>query len=79
MAQRQLGPGTLTLRAMLSLEPATVTKRRFPEIFQLGETAFGNPIVDAQHPHDFLMELAALYDLKIGKNGLLIFLRGPPG
>ncbi len=79
MAQRPLGPGALTLRAMLSLEPATVTKRRFPELFQLGETAFGKPIVDGQHPHDFFMELAALYDLRIGKNGLLSFYAAPMG
>ena len=43
MAQRNLGPGQLTLRTMLSLEPATVTDRRYPELFQLGETAFGKP------------------------------------
>ena len=41
MAQRELGRGTFTARAMLSLEPATVTRRRYPEIFQLGETAYG--------------------------------------
>ena len=58
MAQRELGPGELTLRAMLSLEPATVTGRQYPLLFQQGETAYGNPIVDGQHPHDFFMELA---------------------
>src|SRR5437868_15070021 len=59
MAQRQLGKGTLTLRAMLSFEPGTVSKRRYPELFQQGETAFGRVVVDGQHPHDFFMELAA--------------------
>ena len=39
MAQRKLGNGTLTLRAMLSLEPATVSRQRYPELFQQGETA----------------------------------------
>ncbi|HEV2178631.1 MAG TPA: hypothetical protein VGW33_15700 [Terriglobia bacterium] len=73
MAQRQLGPGTLTLRAMLSPEPATVTGRRFPELLQQGETAFGNPITDGQHPHDLFMELAAIYDLKAGENTLVSF------
>jgi len=66
MAQHQLGPGTFTARMMFSLEPGTVTKRSYPEPFQQGETAFGKPIVDGQHPHDFIMELAALYDLKLG-------------
>jgi hypothetical protein len=79
MAQRQLGPGTLTARVMLSLEPGTVTNRYYPELFQQGETAFGKPIVDGQHPHDFIMELAALYDLKLGENGLLSFYFAPVG
>jgi len=35
-----------------------------------GELGFGQPIVNAQHPHDFIMELAALYDLKFGQNGM---------
>ena len=65
MAQRELGPGIFTVRAMVSLEPATVTGRRYPLLFQQGETAFGRPIADGQHPHDFIMELAALYDLKL--------------
>jgi hypothetical protein len=79
MAQRPLGPGHLTLRAMVSLEPATVTHRFYPELFQQGETAFGNPINDGQHPHDFFMELSALYDLKLGHNALLSFYAAPVG
>jgi hypothetical protein len=79
MAQRPLAHGTLTLRAMLSLDPATVTDRRYPELFQQGETAFGRPINDGQHPHDFFMELAALYDLKLGEHGLLSFYAAPVG
>jgi len=79
MAQRQLGSGLLTLRAMFSLEPATVTQRFYPELFQQGETAFARPINDGQHPHDFFMELAALYDLKLGKNTLLSFYAAPVG
>jgi hypothetical protein len=79
MAQRPLGPGVFTARAMLSLEPATVTARQYPLLFQQGESAFGKPIVDGQHPHDFFMEIAALYDLKLGKNGLLSFYAAPIG
>jgi len=79
MAQRELGPGTFTARVMLSLDPATITGRRYPELFQLGETAFGRPIVDGQHPHDFFMELAMLYDLKLGENTLLSFYAAPVG
>lgn len=79
MAQRDLGPGTLTLRGMFSLEPATITDRQYPELFQTGETAYGKPIVDGQHPHNFFMELAALYDWKIGTNSLVSFYAAPVG
>jgi hypothetical protein len=79
MAQRRLGPGILTLRTMLSLEPATITGRQYPLLFQQGETAYGNPIVDGQHPHNFLMELAALYDWKLGAKTLLTFYAAPVG
>src|ERR1700687_5911509 len=79
MAQREAGPGVFTVRAMLSLEPATVTDRRYPLLFQQGETAFGVPIADGQHPHDFIMELAALYDLKLGDMTLLSAYFAPMG
>ena len=79
MAQRKIGPGTLTLRTMLSLEPGTVTHRYYPELFQQGETAFGKPIVDGQHPHDLFMEIGALYDLKLGQQTLLSFYFAPMG
>lgn len=79
MAQRKLGPGVFTTRAMLSLEPATVSNERYPLLFQQGETAFGVPIADGQHPHNFIMELAVLYDLKIGENSLLSFYFAPTG
>jgi hypothetical protein len=79
MAQRSAGPGVFTARAMLSLEPATVSKRQYPLLFQQGETAYGRPIVDGQHPHNLFMEIAALYDLKLGKDGLLSFYAAPIG
>jgi hypothetical protein len=79
MAQRPLGPGVFSARAMLSLEPATITGRQYPLLFQQGETAFGKPISDGQHPHNFFMEIAALYDLKLSKNALLSFYAAPMG
>ena len=79
MAQHGLGRGQLTLRAMFSLEPATVTSERYPLLFQQGETAYGLPISDGQHPHDFFMELAALYDLPLGKRRLLSLYLAPEG
>lgn len=79
MAERATGPGQLTLRAMFSLEPATVTNERYPLLFQQGETAYGVPIVDGQHPHNLFMELAALYDLPLGERGLLSLYLAPVG
>jgi hypothetical protein len=79
MAERELGSGQLTLRAMFSLEPATISARRYPLLFQQGETAFGRPIADGQHPHDLFMELAALYDLRLGSHTLVSAYLAPIG
>ena len=79
MAQRRLGRGNLTAKTMLSFEPATVSRQRYPELFQEGETAFGRPIVDGQHPHDFVMELAALYDYRLGEKTVLSLYAAPVG
>src|SRR5262249_55601994 len=65
MASRRLGPGTLTLRSMLSAEPATITSERYPLLFAGGETAYGIPIINGQHPHDLFMELAASYKIRL--------------
>jgi hypothetical protein len=79
MAQRDYGRGQLTLRTMLSLEPATITGRYYPELFQQGETAFGKPIVDGQHPHNFFMEIAGMWDQRLGKKALLTLYAAPVG
>jgi hypothetical protein len=79
MEQRSFESGQLTLRAMLSLEPATISGRYYPELFQQGETAFGKPIVDGQHPHNLFMEIAAIYDRKVGDRALLSIYAAPVG
>jgi hypothetical protein len=79
MVQRATASGELTLRAMFSLEPATISGRFYPELFQEGETAFGKPIVDGQHPHNLFMELAAIYDRKLGGQGLFTLYAAPVG
>jgi hypothetical protein len=68
-----------TFRAMFSLEPATISGRYYPELFQQGETAFGKPIIDGQHPHNLFMELAAIYDRNLGENGLATVYAAPVG
>ena len=79
MTEHPLGRGRLTLRGMFSIEPATVTGERYPLLFQQGETAYGIPIADGQHPHDFVMELAALYDLPLGESRLFSLYFAPEG
>lgn len=66
-AEHGFGGGAFSVRAMLSLDPATVSDRRYPELFQTGETAYGKPIVDGQHPHELVMELALHYSHPIGE------------
>ncbi len=79
MASRHLGPGTLTLRSMLTLEPLTVTGSRYPLLFQTGETAYGVPIINGQHPHDFFMELAAAYQIRLSDRTAINLYGGPRG
>lgn len=76
---RTFGANTLMFRTMLSLEPATVTDRRYPLLFQTGETAFGRTIVDGQHPHDLIMELSARYDHAFNDRASFFAYGGPIG
>jgi hypothetical protein len=78
-AIRRLGRGSVMLRTMVSLDPLTVTKRRYPLLFQTGETAFGRPIVDGQHPHDLVMELSAQYAYPLGERGVFNAYYAPVG
>jgi len=61
MTEHALGKGSVSIQLMASLEPLTVTERRYPLLFQTGETAFGKHIVDGQHPHDLVMGLGIQY------------------
>ncbi len=65
-AMHSLGGGTLAIDLMLSLEPATITNRSYPELFQTGETAYGHTLVDEQHPHNFIMGLGFDYAHPLG-------------
>ena len=55
MFERKVGSANLTINTMLSLDPATVGKKGYRELFQVGETFEGEPLVDYQHPHDLFM------------------------
>ena len=79
MLARTFGSSTVTFRTMLSLEPATVTKRRYPLLLQTGESAFGKHIVDGQHPHELFMELSARYDYAFNDRAQFFIYGGPVG
>src|SRR5690242_16046259 len=61
MGQRPIKSGVLTVDVMLSLDRATVGAEGYSHIFQIGETFNGIALIDHQHPHDFLMQLAAVW------------------
>src|SRR5205823_2297385 len=79
MAQRPVRRDQLQLRAMLSLEPLTVTPGGYPLLYQSGEQYHGKPLVDRQHPHDFFMELAARYAHPLSKDSALYLYAAPSG
>ena len=79
MARHAAGPGTLTFRTMLSLDPA-MGKSGYPLLLQTGETADGStPLVDRQHPHDLFMELSGTYSLPVGETSSVFLYAGYPG
>jgi len=79
MAQKSAAGGTLTLRGMVSLDPL-MGKSGYPLLLQTGETANGvDPLIDRQHPHDFLMELAAIYSVPLSANQSVFLYAGYPG
>ena len=79
MASRPAGGGKLTFTAMLSLDPLTVGKTGYAELFQVGEALDGRPIVDRQHPHDLFMQLAAVWRRPLANGFALTLAGGPAG
>jgi hypothetical protein len=76
MAEKEFDGGRLQLKSMFSADPL-IGDRGYPILFGTGETAGGVPLVDRQHPHDFVMELAARADFDIAE-GTTAFLYGGP-
>jgi hypothetical protein len=65
-ASRRLGPGSLGVSGMLSVEPMTAPGLGFSEIFQVGEAYQGLQITDHQHPHDLFMQLSSSWSVPLG-------------
>ena len=79
MADRAVAGGRLQLRFMPSLDPWTVSQCGYPLLLQSGETCGGQPLVDRQHPHDFFMELGALYEREITSSTAMLLYVAPAG
>lgn len=77
MLSRPAGGGTLQFNLMLSLDPLTLGEDGYREIFQVGETLKGVPLIDRQHPHDFLMQASIAWRTPIG-GGYALTLAGAP-
>ena len=64
----------LMLRAMMSLDPATIGDQGYPLLFQTGEG-----LTDRQHAHDLFMELALLYAHPLNEDNQVFAYLGLPG
>ena len=79
-AQKDVGLGTFAIRNMISFEPATIECKGYPLLLQTGETCNGvEPLMNRQHPHDFMMELAALYTIRLSNENSIFAYVGYPG
>ena len=79
MASHELAGGRFQARTMLSLDALGVTNDGYPLLLQSGETFHGEPLHDRQHPHDFWMELGAMYDRPVTKDVGLSLYAAPSG
>jgi hypothetical protein len=71
--RRPAAGGTFGIRTMWSLDPL-MGPEGYPLLGQTGETADGiNPLIDRQHPHDFVMELAATWERPLSTGATLSF------
>jgi hypothetical protein len=69
---RQSGRNQFGINAMLSLDPGTVGSQGYREIFQVGETYEGKPLIDYQHPHDFLMQVSGAWRRSWSRTDLIV-------
>ena len=77
MGQKGTEKESLGYSLMFSLDPVFNGEFGYPDLFQTGETAYGNKLTDFQHPHDLLVEVAGTYSREVGK-GVRAFLYGGP-
>ena len=64
---------------MLSAEPLTLGRDGYREIFQAGEALDDIAVIDRQHPHDFLMQAAAVWRVPLARGYALTVAGAPVG
>jgi hypothetical protein len=79
MATTDRGRHRVGFSGMLSLDALTVGRSGYGELFQAGEMLDGEPLVDRQHPHDFLSQLAASWRVSMSGTRALTIAGGPAG
>lgn len=80
MGQRKVGAkGLFHFSTMLSLDPLIAGGEGYPLLFQTGETYKGKPLVDRQHPHDFISELSVSYAHALSPKADVFLYLGYPG
>lgn len=79
MARRDWERDRLEFQVMLSPEPFTVPRRGYPLLLQNGETSNGQPLHDAQHPHDLFMEVAASWTHALSDHAAAQLYAAPAG
>lgn len=80
MGQRNIGKnGLFHFNVMLSTDAIITGKRGYPLLFQTGESANGQPLVDRQHPHDLFSELSVSYSQALSKKSDVFIYLGYPG
>jgi hypothetical protein len=80
MGQRQVDKkGLFHFSSMFSLDELVAGGSGYPLLFQTGESFKGEPLIDRQHPHDFISELSVSYSHAISKNVDVFAYLGYPG
>jgi len=62
MAMRPMAGGLFRFNVMTSFEALVLGPQGYPQLLQTGGTYHGARLVNHQHPHDLVSELAAVYD-----------------
>jgi hypothetical protein len=79
MLERPAATGRLRFDLMLSLDPATLGNDGYRELFQVGESLDHRPLVDRQHPHDFVMQAAVVWRVPLPRRFALTLAGAPVG